>query len=67
MTYGAEGTDEVAFGAFASEPIDARPYSHERNAQTSGGEPHATGDAVWLTFKRYHVFDKTSGVRLRRT
>ena len=42
-----------------------RVGEHEVHAQTSGGEPHATGDAVWLTFKRYHVFEKTSGVRLR--
>jgi ABC-type sugar transport system ATPase subunit len=38
---------------------------HEVYAQTVGDNGYNAGDPVWLTFKRYHVFDKTSGVRLR--
>ena len=38
---------------------------HEVHAQTACGGDHRTGDPVWLTFKRYHVFDKASGLRLR--
>ncbi len=38
---------------------------HEAHAQTSGTENLRTGDHVWLTFKRYHVFDRESGMRLR--
>jgi multiple sugar transport system ATP-binding protein len=38
---------------------------HEVHAQTAGDENLVTGDHVWLTLKRYHVFDKESGMRLR--
>jgi ABC-type sugar transport system ATPase subunit len=38
---------------------------HEVCARTSGGPAVRSGDPVWLTFKRYHVFDKASGARLR--
>ena len=38
---------------------------HEVHAQTRGDENLRAGDRVWLTFKRYHVFDKESGVRRR--
>jgi ABC-type sugar transport system ATPase subunit len=37
---------------------------HEVHAQTSGDSDLLIGDPVWLTFRRYHVFDKESGVRL---
>jgi len=37
----------------------------EIHAQTSGDEIFSGGEQVWLTFKRYHVFDKASGRRLR--
>jgi len=42
-----------------------RVGEHEVHAQTSGGENHLPGDQVWLTFKRYHLFEKESGLRLR--
>jgi multiple sugar transport system ATP-binding protein len=42
-----------------------RVGEHEVHAQTAAGESHAIGDSVGLRFKRYHVFDKESGVRLR--
>jgi ABC-type sugar transport system ATPase subunit len=38
---------------------------HEVHALTAGDDRVAPGDPVWLTFKRYHVFDKASGLRLR--
>ena len=28
-------------------------------------QPVRAGDAVWLTFRRYHVFDPASGARIR--
>jgi len=36
---------------------------HEVHAQAPADERHARGEEVWLTFTRYHVFDKTSGLR----
>ena len=42
-----------------------RVGEHEVYAQTVGDDGHRVGDPVWLTFKRYHVFDKASGLRLR--
>lgn len=34
------------------------------HARISGDETYLTGDPVWITFERYHVFEKDSGVRL---
>ena len=42
-----------------------RVGDHEVHARASGAERHLTGDHVWLTFTRYHVFDKASGARLQ--
>jgi ABC-type sugar transport system ATPase subunit len=42
-----------------------RVGEHEVHAQIPSAETHAVGDHVWLTFKRYHVFEKASGLRLR--
>jgi len=39
--------------------------AHEVHAHTSGDANLLAGDQVWLTFKRYHVFDNDSGMRLR--
>jgi hypothetical protein len=38
---------------------------HEVHARTLSNEDYPAGHRVWLTFKRYHVFDKESGMRLR--
>ena len=38
---------------------------HELHAQTTSDEGLRSSDQVWLTFRRYHVFDKASGMRLR--
>jgi hypothetical protein len=37
----------------------------ELYAEVSNEESLRDGDQVCLTFKRYHVFDKVSGMRLR--
>jgi len=37
----------------------------ELYAHAAGDEGFSGGDPVWLTFKRFHVFDKASGTRLR--
>jgi ABC-type sugar transport system ATPase subunit len=45
--------------------LTIRIGEHEVYAQTMGNDGHRVGDSIWLTFKRYHVFDKNSGLRLR--
>jgi multiple sugar transport system ATP-binding protein len=42
-----------------------RVGEHEVHAQTTGEPPYGNGAHVWLRFRRYHVFDKASGLRLR--
>ena len=44
--------------------LTIRVGDHDVHARTSDHEPPATGDPAWLTFKRYHVFDKKSGLRM---
>jgi ABC-type sugar transport system ATPase subunit len=44
--------------------LSIRVGEDEVHAQTEGREHRAIGDRIWLTFKRFHVFDKTSGARL---
>jgi ABC-type sugar transport system ATPase subunit len=44
--------------------LSIRVGEDEVHAQTEGRERRAPGDRIWFTFKRYHVFDKTSGARL---
>ena len=39
--------------------------AREVYARISDRDGYAQGDRVWLTFKRYHVFDEASGARLR--
>jgi len=45
--------------------LDVRVGEHEIHVQTTGVESLRAGDRVWLGFKRYHVFDRESGERLR--
>jgi multiple sugar transport system ATP-binding protein len=42
-----------------------RVGEHDVHVQTTGQDRHVVGEEVWLTFKRFHVFDKASGLRLR--
>jgi ABC-type sugar transport system ATPase subunit len=37
---------------------------HEVHARIAGDEGFIAGERVWLACKRYHVFDKASGLRL---
>jgi hypothetical protein len=45
--------------------LDVRVGEHEIHVQTTGVESLRAGDRVWVGFKRYHVFDRESGERLR--
>jgi ABC-type sugar transport system ATPase subunit len=45
--------------------VSARVREREVYAQMPGSQPVRAGDAVWLTFRRYHVFDPASGARIR--
>jgi ABC-type sugar transport system ATPase subunit len=45
--------------------VSARVREHEVYAQLPGSQTVRAGDAVWLTFRRYHVFEPGSGARLR--
>lgn len=45
--------------------LSIRVGEHEVHAQASADEDLLTGDQVWLTFKRSHTFDNSSGLRLR--
>lgn len=45
--------------------LSIRVGEHEVYTQATGEKTHRAGDQVWLTFKRYHVFDKASGLRRR--
>jgi multiple sugar transport system ATP-binding protein len=44
--------------------LTIRVGQHEVHARTADDEHLATGDSAWLTFKRYHLFDKESGARV---
>jgi multiple sugar transport system ATP-binding protein len=44
--------------------VTVRVGEHEVHAQTPPDASPVAGDQVWVTFKRYHVFDKTSGARI---
>jgi multiple sugar transport system ATP-binding protein len=45
--------------------LTVRVGDHAVHTQTAGDDAHRPGDRVWVTFERYHVFDKASGRRLR--
>ena len=44
--------------------LTVRVGQHEVHARTADEEHLAAGDSAWLTFKRYHLFDKESGARV---
>src|SRR5262249_13830985 len=46
-------------------PLTIPVGQHEVQGRTDIQADVAKGDAAWLTFTRYHVFDKASGARLR--
>ncbi len=45
--------------------LTIRVREHEVHARTTSEDTPRTGDHVGLMFKHYHLFDKTSGLRLR--
>jgi multiple sugar transport system ATP-binding protein len=44
--------------------LTIRVGTHDVHARTAVGPDVAKGDAAWLTFKQYHLFDKASGARV---
>lgn len=44
--------------------VSVRVGEHEVHARIAGDERFLAGDPVWLACRRYHVFDKESGLRL---
>jgi ABC-type sugar transport system ATPase subunit len=58
-------TERVSFPLTNTTLSVVRVGDHEIHALTSSGPQRLRrGDAVWLTFKHYHLFDKESGLRL---
>jgi multiple sugar transport system ATP-binding protein len=45
--------------------LTVRVDEHEVYAQIPGEQSVGPGDRVWLTFRKFHLFDKRSGARLR--
>ncbi len=45
--------------------VSARVREREVYAQLPGSQTVRAGDAVWLAFRRYHVFEPGTGARLR--
>jgi multiple sugar transport system ATP-binding protein len=45
--------------------VVVRVDEHELHVHTTGIERQRAGDRVWLRIRRYHVFDRESGERLR--
>jgi ABC-type sugar transport system ATPase subunit len=45
--------------------LSVRVDEREIYAQIPGEQRVVAGDRVWLTFRKYHLFDKRSGARLR--
>jgi len=67
---GVEGVPGVVSEILAMPPLDTRLLTvraadHDVHARVTDGRAIQRGDRVRLTFRRYHLFDKASGVRLR--
>ncbi len=66
----ADGVAGTVVGTLAMPMLDgtivsARVREQEVCAQLAGSQTLRAGDAVWLTFRRYHVFERGSGARVR--
>ncbi|HTO10269.1 MAG TPA: ABC transporter ATP-binding protein [Candidatus Binatia bacterium] len=57
-------TDVLGMPPLDTRLVTVRASGHEVHARVSGSAIR-TGDRVTLTFKRYHLFDKASGARIR--
>jgi len=64
--HGLDGrvTEAFQFPLTDSTLLTVRVGEQEVHALAPGNAPHAAGDPVWLTFRRYHVFERESGRRL---
>jgi ABC-type sugar transport system ATPase subunit len=58
-------TSQVRLPMKRATALGIRSGEQTVHARVSGDEKYLTGDRVWLTFERYHVFDKESGTRRR--
>ena len=66
--HGADALSGVVADAQSLPPLNTTLFTirvgdHEVHARASGDDQRLKGDHVWLTFTRYHVFDKASGLR----
>jgi len=62
-----DGTRGIVVGSVSLLVINAAIVelhvgTHEIHAEIAGGENFRAGDQVWLSFKRYHVFDESGNV-----
>jgi multiple sugar transport system ATP-binding protein len=55
--------DTLRLPAGTTTVFTVRVGEHDVHAQLANAESHITGEQVWLTFRRFHVFDKTTGLR----
>ncbi len=58
-------TGVVRFPAGNSTHVTIRVAEHEVHALLSSGESPPVGEEAWLTFRRYHLFERESGRRLQ--
>ena len=57
-------TGKLSLPMLGATILSVRVDEHEVHAQVPGERSVGPGDRVWLTFRKYHLFDKRSGVRL---
>ncbi len=57
--------DALPLALGAATVLTVRVGEHEVYARAPGDDAHRPGDEVRLALRRYHVFEKASGVRLR--
>jgi multiple sugar transport system ATP-binding protein len=57
-------TQVVPFALGHSTLVTIRVGEHEVHAQLTRAAPPVIGDEVWLTFRRYHLFERETGRRL---
>ena len=61
----SRATRTVGPGLLAISAVTIRVAEHEVHALLSSGESPPVGEEAWLTFRRYHLFERESGRRLR--
>jgi len=58
-------TGRVSLPLLKATSLRVQVEDHEVHAEMVGDVSIPAGERVWLAFKRYHVFDRVSGTRLR--